>query len=71
MGLVSDKKPSPAHRIMLEYFKQVRAELRHVSWPSRRQTTVFTVVVIAVSLATAVYLGLLDYIFSALLQKLI
>ncbi len=56
---------------MLEYFKQVRAELRHVSWPSRRQTTVFTVVVVAVSLVTAVYLGLLDYVFEVLIQKII
>jgi len=56
---------------MLEYLKQVRAELRHVTWPSRRQTTVFTVVVIVVSLATAVYLGLLDYVFSTLLRKII
>jgi len=56
---------------MLEYFKQVRAELRHVSWPSRRQTTVFTAVVIAVSLATAIYLGLLDYVFEAFLKRII
>lgn len=56
---------------MLEYFKQVRAELNHVSWPSRAQMIAFTSVVIAVSLAVAVYLGLLDYVFSLVLKKII
>ncbi|MDE2213142.1 MAG: preprotein translocase subunit SecE [Patescibacteria group bacterium] len=56
---------------MFEYFKQVRAEMRHVTWPSRRQTTIYTVVVIVVSLAVAIYLGLLDEFFSAVLQHII
>lgn len=49
---------------MWQYIKDVRAELKHVSWPTRAQTILYTVVVIAISLATAVYLGLLDYIFT-------
>lgn len=49
---------------MLQYIKDVRGELKHVSWPTRRQTIVYTVVVIAISLATAVYLGVLDYFFT-------
>ena len=49
---------------MLNYFKDVRAEMRHVSWPTRRQTVAYTVVVIAVSLGVAAYLGLWDYLFT-------
>lgn len=56
---------------MFNYFKEVRAEMRHVSWPTRRQAIIYTVVVIGVSLATAIYLGLLDYVFSAIIQKVI
>lgn len=56
---------------MLNYLKDVRAELKHVSWPSRRQTAVYTFVVIAISLAVAVYLGLLDELFALLLQRVI
>lgn len=56
---------------MWNYFKEVRAEMKHVSWPSRRQAIVYTVVVIAVSAATAVYLGLLDYVFGAIIKKII
>ena len=56
---------------MPQYFKEVRAEMRHVSWPTRRQAIVYTAVVIGVSLATATYLGLWDYIFTAVIQKII
>ena len=45
--------------------------MKHVSWPSRRLTAVYTVVVILVSLAVAVYLGLLDYIFTGLIKLVI
>ncbi len=56
---------------MFDYFRNVRAEMKHVSWPSRRLTIVYTVVVILVSLTVAVYLGLLDYIFSAVIKHII
>ena len=56
---------------MPQYFKEVRAEMKHVSWPSRRLTITYTIVVIAISLGTAVYLGLLDYIFEALIKQVI
>lgn len=56
---------------MPTYFKEVRSEMKHVSWPSRRLTLMYTGVVIGVSLAVAVYLGLLDYIFTAAIQHLV
>ena len=56
---------------MMNYFKDVRSEMRHVSWPTRRQTITFTGVVIAVSLATAAYLGLLDFVFQTIIKKII
>ncbi len=56
---------------MFQYFKDVRSELRHVSWPSRSQAIAYTLVVIFASLGTAVYLGLLDYSFAAILRHII
>jgi len=56
---------------MLQYFKDVQSEMRHVSWPTKQQTTVYTAVVIAVSLTTAVYLGVWDYVFAALVKAII
>lgn len=55
----------------INYIKDTRAELSHVAWPTRRQTTALTIVVIAVSIALAAFLGLFDYLFSLVLQKFI
>ena len=40
------------------------AELRQVSWPSRRQTILYTVLVIVISAVVSLYVGALDYLFS-------
>ena len=56
---------------MLNYLKNVRAELKHVSWPSYTQTAVYTAVVIGISLAVAVYLGVLDEVFSIILGRIV
>lgn len=53
-----------------EYIKQTRAEMAHVTWPSREQTIRFTVLVIATSVATAIILGIADFVFSKLLTLL-
>ena len=55
---------------LIEYLKETKAELKHVSWPTRKQAIAFTVVVIAISIFTALFLGLLDTIFSTLLKWL-
>lgn len=54
-----------------EYLQETRAELTHVSWPTRKQAAVFTIVVIVISLVTAFFLGAFDYIFTKLLQTII
>lgn len=42
-----------------QYVRQVRSELKRVHWPSRREVTQYTIVVlIAVSLLTAYIFGL-------------
>lgn len=52
-----------------QYLKDTRGELHHVSWPTRTQTTVYTVLVITISLLTAFYLGAFDYLFSQVLDR--
>jgi len=56
---------------MIQYLRDVRAEMRHVSWPTRRQTILSTIVVIAISLAAAVYLGIFDYLFSTFIFRIV
>ena len=45
--------------------------MKHVSWPTRTQALVYTVMVIGLSIAVAIYLGLLDYVFAAIIKKVI
>ena len=54
-----------------EYFKETRAELKHVIWPTRKQTFYYTLIVIILSIVIAYYLGVFDFIFSQGLQKII
>lgn len=50
------------------YFKASKAEFKQVNWPTRKETIRFTIIVIAVSLGTAAFLGGLDYLFNFLIR---
>lgn len=53
------------------YLNETREEMKHVSWPTRRQTFIFTMFVIFISIGVAAYLGLFDYLFSLGLKNII
>lgn len=55
----------------IRYFYEAKEELEKVAWPSRRQTVVSTLIVIGVSIATAVFLGALDYGLNLGLQAIV
>jgi len=50
------------------YIKSSVEEMKKVTWPTRKETYNYTILVILISLGTAAFLGALDYVFSALLQ---
>lgn len=52
-----------------QYLRDTKGELRYVAWPTRMQTIVYTVLVIALSIFVALYLGLFDYIFTSGLKN--
>ncbi len=54
-----------------EYFKETKGELKHVIWPTRSQTFYYTVIVIVLSVVLAYFLGVFDFIFGRLLEKVI
>ena len=53
------------------YISETKEEMKHVSWPTRRQTFLFTMLVIFISVIVAAYLGLFDYLFSLGLKNII
>lgn len=56
---------------VVQYLTEVGQELQRVTWPSREQTIRKTTLVVAVSLAVGVYIGVLDFIFTNIMTVLI
>ncbi len=53
---------------MKGFFNEVVAELKKVTWPTRKQVTTSTLVVIVVVIVTALYLNVVDLGFSYLIS---
>lgn len=56
---------------LVEYIKSSRTELAHATWPTRRETVRLTLIVIGLSLFVAVFLGLLDLLFTYMLERFV
>lgn len=56
---------------IISYIKDTKGELNHVSWPSRKDSIIFTAVVIIVSILTSLFLGFFDLVFSKILNLVI
>lgn len=53
------------------YFKESYAELRKVSWPSRQEAVKHTIAVVVFCAVMAVFLGIIDFGLSWLLQTFV
>lgn len=56
---------------LINYLKGAIAEMRKVTWPTKKETYNYTVLVIVASLAMAVFLGGLDYLFAFGIQQIL
>jgi len=56
---------------LIQYFKDSYAEMKKVTWPTKKQTINYSVLVIALSVGMAVFFSSLDFVFNAGLTKLI
>jgi len=52
----------------LLFFREVRSELKKVTWPTRKQAAGFTVVVIVLVFIISAFLGVVDFGLSKLVQ---
>jgi preprotein translocase subunit SecE len=50
------------------YIKESRQEFGRVNWPTRQETFRLTMIVIGISLLVAAFLGILDMVFTYLLE---
>jgi preprotein translocase subunit SecE len=62
MGIISNIK---------KYIVEVRAEMQKVSWPTKKRAVKDSAIVITISLATAAFLGGVDYLFSYLIDEFV
>ncbi len=53
------------------YFKEVKTELKKVTWPSKNTIINYTIAVVIFSFFMMVFLGGLDLLFSYLLNKFV
>jgi preprotein translocase subunit SecE len=79
---VSTKRPKPpgmpARRPfgsqqagIVNYVRELRSEIKKVVWPSRREWTNLTLVVLAISAVVGAFLGATDFIFQEFFRLLL
>lgn len=54
-----------------KFLKEVRAELLKVSWPTKKEVLRLTTIVVGISLFVGLYIGLLDFVFTKLIQLIV
>ncbi|MFQ5484224.1 MAG: preprotein translocase subunit SecE [Desulfobacterales bacterium] len=68
------KKGTPENKIGkifdkgIQFLREVKVELKKVTWPSRKQTLGSTAVVIVLVIIIAIYLGVVDFGLSGLMR---
>ncbi len=51
-----------------EFLREVKIELKKVTWPSRKETLASTAVVLITVIISAYFLGLVDFILSKIIR---
>jgi len=60
------KKPSP-----MQFIEQVRQETKKVTWPTRQETTVTSIMVFIIAVIAAIFFLLADGLISMLLSPIL
>ena len=50
------------------FLKEIRTEVKKVNWPTRKETIRYTLIILGISLVVALYLGVIEFIFTDLLN---
>ena len=70
MAKATTEKPTKMSSLM-NFIREAKAELKKVTWPTRRQIWYWTLVVIVFTLCVSLYLGLIDFILAWLFRTLL
>ena len=56
---------------MVKYFGEAKEELQKVSWPTKKETTNHTLLVVGISVGVLIFFGIVDYFLTIGLEQLI
>jgi len=56
---------------VVHYFRETRAELRKVVWPTREEAINLTLVVVVTIVAMSAFFGVIDYLLTGLFRLLL
>lgn len=56
---------------VVRYFREVRAELRKVVWPNRKEAARLSAIVVGVTAGMSLFLGAVDLLFSRLIGLIV
>jgi preprotein translocase subunit SecE len=54
-----------------KYLKEVRAEIRKVTWPSRQEVLRLSAIVVVVMILMSAFMAIIDFAFSRLMAAII
>jgi len=56
---------------ILQFFREVRVEIKKVTWPTRKETLASTVVVLITTFIIAAFLGVMDFLLSTGVEQIL
>lgn len=64
-------RETPKENRIVQYFRETRAELRKVVWPTREEATNLTIIVVVTIIVMSIFFGAVDYLLTQLFRLLI
>ena len=68
---MSDVKTPKKGKSVSGFLREVRGEIKYITWPTRQNALRMTGIVIAITAVVSIYLGGLDYIYTYLMGLII
>ena len=68
---MSDNNSPKKGKSAVGFLREVRGEIKQITWPKRKETVRMTTIVIAITAAISIYLGGLDYLYTYLMGLII
>jgi preprotein translocase subunit SecE len=68
---VSKAETEKKENRVVKYFREARAEMRKVTWPTRQEALHLTGIVLAVTIVMSILLWVLDLLFTGVMSALI